>query len=811
MSNAKRHAKITELFLAASELPQEEINDFLAHECGEDAALRSEVEDMLSMDKRNSSFLEQPVLHRDEEDRDHAKADIHLGPDSDLSDIQFDSKQLPKIEGYQILGVLGQGGMGIVYLAEQSKPIHRRVALKIIKLGMDTRQVVARFETEREALALMNHPNVAQVFDAGATEQGRPYFVMEHVAGIPITDYCDKHRLTTEERLRLFLDVCSAVQHAHQKGIIHRDIKPSNVLVFLQDGMPTPKVIDFGVAKATQHRLTERTIFTEQGQLIGTPGYMSPEQAEMTGLDIDTRTDIYSLGVLLYELLVGALPFENKALFAGGLAEIQRVIREVDPPKPSTKLSNLGEASTAIAHHRRTQVRTLARQLRRDMDWVVMKCMEKDRTRRYETANGLAEDISRYLNNEPVQAGPPGALYRLTKFVRRNRVPVTAGVGVIAALLAGLITTLHMYGKSQESRLTAEKEKQNAQIMQELAEAERAEAKALFSFLGRMVESVFPAQAFKRDLTVEELFKLWSSQIEVAMRGHPKLEEQLHGIFAQGFRSLGIYDYSLKHLSRGLELAELQKGKNSPAVGEKMLEMASLHLEMNDGETAYQYFEQGNKLTKGQRSRDTNSLEGNRALMLGEYASAEEIFRRDLANWQAVVGPDHPRVAIAWRNLGQTKVRSGALAEGLGYHQQELDIRRRVLRPDDPEIAASLQAIGDVLIQMGRASEAEPLLREAVEISNTKLPKEHIDVIINEATLGECLTALGKYVEAEALLSRCIANVDKIQEQYHRNLYTNAITVALAKLYEAWDVAEPSKGYREKAEHWRERLAESKG
>lgn len=369
-----------------------------------------------------------------------------LRPDSDPRAAQAwfraeRSAHPERIGLYRILEALGEGGMGVVYLAEQEKPIHRRVALKIIKLGMDTKTTLARFEAEREALALMNHPNVAKVFDAGATETGRPYFVMEHVPGLPITAYCDKHRLTTDERLRLFIEVCNAVQHAHQKGIIHRDIKPSNVLIAVQDDKPVPKVIDFGVAKATQQKLTDLTLFTELGQLIGTPGYMSPEQAEMTALDIDTRTDIYSLGVLLYELLVGALPFDNKTLRAGGFAEIQRIIREVEPFKPSTRLGSLGADSATVARNRKTEARSLLRQVRGDLDWIVMKCLEKDRTRRYDTANGLAQDILRHLASEPVLAGPPSSAYRLRKFLRRNKLPVAAITGLFIIVLVGFIAS----------------------------------------------------------------------------------------------------------------------------------------------------------------------------------------------------------------------------------------------------------------------------------------------------------------------------------------------------------------------------------
>jgi serine/threonine protein kinase len=379
----------------------------------------------------------------------------------------FPSITPSRIGPYKILQKLGEGGMGVVYLAEQEHPIRRRVALKIIKLGMDTRAVIARFEAERQALAMMNHPNVAKVFEAGTTEQGRPYFVMEYVKGVPITVHCDRQRLTTKERLEIFTQVCDGVQHAHQKAIIHRDLKPSNVLVTIQDEKSVPKIIDFGVAKAIEHRLTERTLFTELGQIVGTPEYMSPEQAEMTQQDIDTRTDVYSLGVILYELLVGALPFDPKELRQAGFDEVRRRIREEEPSRPSTRVTTLDQLSTESAKRRRTDPTSLAKQLRGDLDWITMKALEKDRTRRYETASQLETDIKHHLAHEPVLAGPPAVSYKLRKFIKRNRVAVTASVVMVAALALGLIVALTGFIQAKRERDRAREAEQLARTAEQ--------------------------------------------------------------------------------------------------------------------------------------------------------------------------------------------------------------------------------------------------------------------------------------------------------------------------------------------------------
>jgi len=415
--------RLRDLFDRTANLDVAERARLLDAECGDDPDLRGRVEEMLAAHDAAGGFLAAPTEPRPGS----------LAATRDATDPAPGAMIGP----YKLLQQLGEGGFGVVYMAEQQEPIVRKVALKVIKLGMDTKQVIARFEAERQALALMDHPNIARIFDAGATEAGRPYFVMELVRGIPITEYCDREWLTTRQRLELFIPVCQAVAHAHQKGVIHRDLKPSNVLVTLHAGTPVPKVIDFGIARAIHQRLTERTLFTEYGQLIGTPEYMSPEQAEMSGLDIDTRSDIYSLGALLYELLTGEKLFDPRRLRSLALREIQRVIREEEPPRPSARISSLGVTAPEIAHHRGVQASQLVRLLRGDPDWIVVKAIAKDRRRRYDSAGALAEDIERSLRSEPVSAGPPGRLYRLRKFAKRHKGPVAATLAVMAAVVDG--------------------------------------------------------------------------------------------------------------------------------------------------------------------------------------------------------------------------------------------------------------------------------------------------------------------------------------------------------------------------------------
>jgi serine/threonine protein kinase/tetratricopeptide (TPR) repeat protein len=477
----KAEERIKEIFAQARERKSPaERESYLAEACQDNQELRREVESLLRAGEQAGDFLGQTLR---------------------LPGADFVTERAGTMIGrYKLLQKIGEGGFGAVYMAEQTEPVQRKVALKIIKAGMDTREVVARFEAERQALALMDHPNIARVLDAGATEAGRPYFVMELVNGIPITEYCDREQLSTADRLQLFMKVCHAVQHAHQKGIIHRDLKPNNVLVTLHDGEPVPKVIDFGIAKALGQKLTEKTLFTAFQHMIGTPAYMSPEQAELSGLDIDTRADIYSLGVLLYELLTGETPFDTGMWRQAALDEIRRIIRETEPPKPSTRLQTLGDKLTEVAKRRQTEPLALNRLVRGDLDWIVMKALEKDRRRRYETPDAFASDVARHLSNEPVLASSPSVPYLVGKFARRHKAGLCVAAALLLLLLAGAAVSTW-----QAVRATRAERAQS--LLRQQAEQARTNERQL-RLQAEAREKIMQAEAYVRNGSPEEADKV---------------------------------------------------------------------------------------------------------------------------------------------------------------------------------------------------------------------------------------------------------------------------------------------------------------
>jgi serine/threonine protein kinase/tetratricopeptide (TPR) repeat protein len=694
------------------------------------------------------------------------------------------------VPDYRLLRPIAAGGMGEVYEAEQLRPVRRRVAFKVIKLGMDTAEVVARFESERQALALMSHPNIARVFDAGATDQGRPFFAMELVSGEPITAYCDRHRLTTRQRLELFLEVCDGVQHAHQKGIIHRDIKPSNVLVTVAEGRPTPKIIDFGVAKATSQRLTDRTMMTQVGAMIGTPEYMSPEQAELTGLDIDTRSDVYSLGVMLYELLVGALPFDGKELRRAGFTALQRIIREDVPKRPSTRISTLGDTGAEVAHRRQTEISSLTRQLKGDLDWIILKALEKDRTRRYETANALAADIRRHLKDEPVLASPPSTIYRARKFVRRHRAMVVAGALVALALVVGFVGTSVGLLRAVRAERHATRE----------AEA----ARQVSEFLVDLFQVAEPGEAQGRSITAGEILDRGAARVERELKDQPATQARLMHTIGSVYNLLGLYEEAEPLLEKALDTREELAGDDSLEAAETLLNLASLadnqgrYREARDlaqrslvireaelgpdhpavAETlrilgwarsslsqldqAEPLFRRALAIREGDSSVSRTDVAVSRndlGILLwrkGDFEGAERLLKLALQTYEEEVSSTDYRVRRALNDLAVLYWTQGRLTEAEDYFRRSLTIKERVLGADHPEVAGALNNLAVLLDAQDRAAEAEPLARRSLQIYEQRLGLDHDKTAMALSTVAWLDFRLGAYEEAEELYRQAL-------------------------------------------------------
>jgi serine/threonine protein kinase len=688
---------------------------------------------------------------------------------------------------YKLLEKLGEGGFGEIWVAQQKEPVKRRVALKIIKLGMDTRQVVARFEAERQALAMMDHPNIAKVFDAGWTDGGRPYFVMELVRGVSITNYCDQQRLSIHDRLGLFIKVCNAVQHAHQKGIIHRDIKPSNILITLHDGVPVPRIIDFGIAKAMQQELTDKTVYTQFHQFIGTPVYMSPEQAEMSGLDIDTRSDIYSLGVLLYELLTGRTPFDERELMQSGIDQMRKIIREQEPQKPSTRFATLQfeEQSTTATRHS-TNTPKLVSLLRGDLDWIVMKSLEKDRTRRYETANEFAMDVARHLGDEPVSAGPPSVGYRLSKFLRRNRALVTSIAVVMAVLVAG----------SAISAIFAIRAQRQAKVAQAVAD-----------FLtDDLLGSVAPEKVKSPEVTVHSILDAASKSLEGRFGDKPLIEASIREKLGETYGKLGDYDSAEPHLERAYRIRAEQLGEEDLSTLTSMNQLGSLYflqaryddaepllvgawqirrrllgeehphtlasavkvawlsflgvsLSDNAVEDLFVKTRQASRRVLGDEHSVT--LEATRGLAtlyygMARYEEAEPLCNNGLEIAQRVLSAEHEATLEFMNLLAMLHCQRGRYRQGTELVTRALQIGERVLGKEHPTTIRSILALGEIYRFQGRYDDAEPLLQESVQLSRQVLGDEHFWTLYYMHLLAYLYRDQGRYDDAGQLMVKVV-------------------------------------------------------
>jgi serine/threonine protein kinase len=723
-----------------------------------------------------------------------------------------DERAGTRVGPYKLLQQIGEGGMGAVFMAEQQQPVRRMVALKIIKPGMDTKQVIARFEAERQALALMDHPNIAKVLDGGATDSGRPYFVMELVKGVPLTHYCDEHRLTPRQRLELFVPVCQAIQHAHQKGIIHRDLKPSNVMVALYDGRPVPKVIDFGVAKAAGPRLTERSLFTEFGAVVGTLEYMSPEQAELNQLDIDTRSDVYSLGVLLYELLTGTTPLTKQRLKQTPFPELLRLIREEEPPRPSTRLSATA-GLPAVAADRGLDPKKLCGLVRGELDWIAMKCLEKDRNRRYESAGALARDVERYLADQPVLACPPSAWYRFRKLARRNRGAVLTVTVIVLALVGAVIGTTWGLLRATEAEADAvaeaeAKEAARAEAVQNLGRAlvaERAatrardqavdaeaDTKAFGDFLVNHVLAVARPEGVQQGLglavTVVQALEAAEEKLDEVFARRPKAEATARHALGVTWRNLGRYDKAEAHLRRAVQLRERELGPNAP---ETLDSRNSLGVTLTQAGRA----DEAAALHEGTWKRAAAAFGPDHRLTLqslndlawadleaGRWDRALPRFEEVLAKRRARLGPEHGETLQSMSNLACAYRDAGRLDQAVPLHEQALAKRRIVFGPDHPYTLESMNNLAFAYGDAGQEAKALPLFRRTLALAEVKLGPDHPDTLTYLSNLACAYRGEGRPKEALPMLRQVLAKRQAVLGPDHRLTFVSEYELAVAHL-----------------------------